>query len=86
MAILGVLVIAALGLSAWLVVESGVGGAAAQPYQACCCNILAGDPLEGRTLVRSQVQTFADNCMAACGRYAGQGKVFPQEGLCVVNP
>ena len=85
-AILGVLLISAVAFAGYLAVSDGLAGAAIGPYQSCCCNILAGGQFEGRTLVRSQIQTYATNCADACHRYRDDGVVFPQEGLCGVNP
>ncbi|RMD57722.1 hypothetical protein D6825_03130 [Candidatus Woesearchaeota archaeon] len=84
-AIAGILLIGAISLASYLAVSSGNSGAAvAQDYLACCCNVLAqGD---GQYLVRSQIQTFADNCNKACERYETSGQVFAQKGLCAENP
>ncbi len=85
-AMLGILVVSAIALTGYFVLTDGSAGAAmSQSYLDCCCNILAEDG--GQVLVRSQIQTFADNCKQACDlNYAGQGKIFAQDGLCAVNP
>ena len=83
-AIIGILLIVSLSLSLFFVLAKGATGNATQNYVACCCNILAGDTEQ--LLIRSQVQTFEQNCSVACQRYAREGKVFPQNGLCVYNP
>ncbi len=84
-AILGILLVSALALTGYFVIGGGSEGAAiSQSYVACCCNILTTDGTQ--VLVRSQIQTFADNCETACQRYSDEGTVFPQQGLCVMNP
>lgn len=85
-AMLGILVISAIALTGYFVLSNGSAGAAmSQSYMSCCCNILAEDG--SQYLVRSQIQTFADSCKQACDmNYAGQGKIFAQQGLCAVNP
>ncbi|MCX6709168.1 MAG: hypothetical protein NTW67_06000 [Candidatus Woesearchaeota archaeon] len=89
-AIIGILVIAAISITAYFVIASGSSGAAVQPiYMTCCCNILAQDGMQ--VLVRSQLQTFASrtapDCQSACEyNYAGQGKIFSQVGTCAENP
>jgi hypothetical protein len=85
-AMLGILIISAIALTGYFVLNQGGAGAAiSQSYISCCCNILANDGTQ--FLVRSQIQTFADSCKQACDlNYAGQGKIFSQEGLCAVNP
>ncbi len=86
-AILGILIISAIALTGYFVLnEGGAGAAISQSYLSCCCNILANDG-GAQVFVRSQIQTFADSCKQACDlNYAGQGKIFSQEGLCAVNP
>lgn len=83
-AIIGVLLISAISVSMFFVMNGGSSGAVTQPYLSCCCNILADNGEQ--TLFRSQIQTFERNCSVACKRYSTEGKVFPQEGLCVNNP
>jgi hypothetical protein len=85
-AMLGILVVSAIALTGYFVLSEGsVGAAMSQSYMSCCCNILAEDGTQ--VLVRSQIQTFADSCSQACDmNYAGQGKIFSQQGLCAVNP
>lgn len=88
-AIIGILVIMAISVTAYFVVSSGSSGAAVQPYMTCCCNILAENGQQ--VLVRSQLQTFASrtapDCQSACEyNYAGQGKIFSQVGSCAENP
>ncbi len=90
-AIIGILVIMAISITAYFVITSGSSGAAVQPYtyMTCCCNILAQDGMQ--VLVRSQLQTFASrtapDCQSACEyNYAGQGKIFSQVGSCAENP
>lgn len=85
-AVLGVFLITALAFAGYVAVSDSLAGAAVQPYQACCCNILAGDQFGERTLVRSQIQTYAANCEEACTRYSSEGAIFPQQGLCSENP
>ena len=83
-AVLGILAISALFFTGYLVMTNGgTGAAVSQTYIACCCNILIteGDQM----LIRSQVQTFADDCASACERYSGEGYIFPQQGFCGVN-
>ncbi|MEM3154761.1 MAG: hypothetical protein QW165_04325 [Candidatus Woesearchaeota archaeon] len=85
-AMLGILIVSAIALTGYFVLsDGGAGAAVSRDYLACCCNILAKD--NGQVLVRSQIQTFADNCKQACDyNYAGQGKIFAQDGLCAANP
>ena len=84
-AIVGVLMVLVVAVTGYLILNQGSTGAAVE-YRSCCCNILAGPEFDGRTLVRSQVQMFANDCKEACTRYADQGAVFPQDGLCAENP
>ena len=88
-AIIGILLIAAISITAYFVITPGQTGLATnQDYLTCCCNILA----EGNTvLVRSQIQSFASKSVSDCQQiceynYAGQGKIFSQVGLCTENP
>jgi hypothetical protein len=82
---LGILLISAIAVTFYLVASTGTQGAAiSQSYIACCCNILDTDGEQ--VFIRGQVQTWADNCEAACQRYSHQGYVFPQTGLCAANP
>ena len=84
-AIIGILVISAIALTSYFVIEANVSGAEiSQSYVACCCNILVSDGQQ--FLVRDQIQTFAGSCTEACTRYKDEGAVFPQEGLCAANP
>ncbi len=85
-AIIGVLLISAIATAGYFVITEGWAGAAVQRnYLSCCCNILANDVQQ--VLVRSSLQTYADDCQTACDyNYAGQGKIFAQEGLCAANP
>jgi hypothetical protein len=85
-AMLGILIISAIALTGYFVLnEGGAGAAISQGYMSCCCNILANDG-GNQFFVRSQIQTYADNCKQACDiNYAGQGKIFSQEGLCAAN-
>ncbi len=85
-AMLGILIVSAIALTGYFVITNGSEGAAiSQTYLSCCCNILADDG--GQVFVRSQIQTFADSCKQACDfNFAGQGKIFAQDGLCAVNP
>ncbi|MBS3148707.1 hypothetical protein J4219_07520 [Candidatus Woesearchaeota archaeon] len=85
-AIIGVLLISAISISMFFVMNDGSSGAVTQPYLSCCCNILADNDNGEQALFRSQIQTFEQNCSVACQRYSKEGKVFPQEGLCVNNP
>ncbi len=88
-AIIGILLIAAISITAFFVIAPGQTGLAAkQDYLSCCCNILAED---NTILVRSQIQAFATrttpDCQTICEyNYAGQGKIFSQVGLCTENP
>ncbi|MBS3124891.1 hypothetical protein J4211_01395 [Candidatus Woesearchaeota archaeon] len=78
-AIIGILMIVAISAAAYLVVNGGSTGAAVNAnYVACCCHRLTDD---GQVFVRSQVQTFADNCRVACSS-RGDTRVFAQDGLC----
>jgi len=85
-AMLGILVISAIALTGYFVLaQGGAGAAISQTYLSCCCDILTDDGQQ--YLVRSQIQTFADTCQQACDfNYAGQGKIFSQDGLCALNP
>lgn len=84
-AALGILLIAAVAMTAYFSATGGAAGAAVgQDYLGCCCNILTDNGAQA--LVRSQVQMHADNCPAACERYSEFGTVFSQEGLCAENP
>jgi len=85
LALFGVLLIMAISISTYLIVAQGNTGLAfEQTYQSCCCNILT--QTKDQFLIRSQIQTFAPNCTAACSSYNVSGKVFPQQGLCSNNP
>lgn len=99
-AIAGILIIMAISITAYFVLTSGTSGAVVQ-YQSCCCNMLITEPAQGiqqilsrgqlgasgpQTLVRSQIQTYANNCNEACKNYEAYGKVFAQQGLCADNP
>lgn len=78
-AIIGILMIVALSAASYLVVTGGSTGAAVnRDYVSCCCHALSED---GHAFVRSQVQTFADNCNVACNSRT-HGRVLAQEGLC----
>ncbi len=80
-AIMGILLVAAISVTAFFVINAGgTGLVVEQNYIACCCNILTSNGQQ--TVVRSQVQTFEKDCNTACKRYEDYGKVFPQEGLC----
>ncbi len=84
-AIMGILLVSALAVTGYFVLDSGAQGAVpSQSYVGCCCNILVADG--NQILVRSQIQTFAANCQIACERYTDEGYVFPQAGFCGVNP
>ncbi len=86
-AVFGVLLITAVAFAGYLAVNDSLAGAAIAPYQSCCCTILAGHQWEDRAVVRSQIQTYANNCADACVRYRDYGNtVFPQKGLCADNP
>lgn len=85
-AVFGILLITAVAFAGYLAVSDSLAGAAVAPYQSCCCTILAGEQWEDRAVVRSQIQTYANNCQDACLRYRDDGKVFPQKGLCSDNP
>ena len=85
-AVFGVLLITAVAFAGYLAVSDSLAGAVVSPYQSCCCTILVGDQYEDRAVVRSQIQTYAQNCQEACFRYQNDGKVFPQNGLCSDNP
>ena len=89
-AILGILLISAVALTSYFVITGGGAGAVtSDPYIACCCNIIHTEGYAQQaeqTLVRSQIQTFAFNCEAACTRYSEFGDVFAQDGLCAENP
>lgn len=85
-AIIGILFIAAISLTAYFVITDGLSGAAvSENYQSCCCHILAEEGFakqKQQAIFTSQIQTRAENCREACQYYAGQGNVFAQEGLC----
>jgi len=85
-AIIGILVIVALSVTAYFAVNPGqTGGAVTDNYLTCCCDILAKEGYAKQAnfvLVRSQIQTRAENCYEACKYYSGQGDVFAEEGVC----
>ncbi len=82
-AIGGILLIVAVSIAVYLLITGGSTGAAVRAnYVSCCCNTLSDDR---QMLVRSQIQTFANNCQDACS-YIESGRVFAQEGLCAMNP
>ena len=85
-AIIGILFIAAISLTAYFVITDGLSGAAvSQDYQSCCCHILAQQGIakhKQQAIFTSQIQTRAENCREACQYYAGQGNVFAEDGLC----
>ena len=81
-AMIGILLIAVIATTGFIAFSNGSTGAAIQQnYASCCCNILTQSN-EPQYLIRSQIQTFAVDCKSACKRYADEGKVFGQEGLC----
>ncbi|HLC32390.1 MAG TPA: hypothetical protein VJJ82_01035 [Candidatus Nanoarchaeia archaeon] len=82
-AIIGILLIVVIAAASYVVLYGGSTGAAVSTkYVTCCCNAISGN---GQMFVRSQVQTFADNCQEACSNRM-KGKVFAQTGLCAENP
>ncbi len=89
--IIGIMLIAAVTVTGYFVLNSGAEGAvpADTQYMACCCNILATDGIQ--LFVRNQIQTWAYDCLRACRYYqdavvGDKGTVFAQEGLCAANP
>ena len=87
-AIIGILLISTIATAGYFAINNGTTGEVTQNYVSCCCNILHEEGYakqKEQTIVRSQIQMFADNCQMACQRYSKYGYVFDQEGLCALD-
>lgn len=81
--LIGILMIVAVSVASYFVISSGSSGAAVSntPYLTCCCDIIPQEKAP-TALVRSQIQTFENNCQAACSYNYKGALVLAEIGRC----
>ena len=85
-AVIAILLIAALTVTGYFVINGDTTGAITQNYVSCCCSVLARDELGQGFHRASQVQIVAPDCKSACQLYQKDGhSVFAHDGLCTID-